>query len=790
MMAGHRKLCWFTASYLWGVVAFNALFPPAVAKDITLVDAYPGYVTLYLDVMVNRAKIADVVPVYQKDNILYLDQAGINAVGLERLSSPEPLVALNSLPGVTVNYQASTLTLALQVPTQALKHVVYDNHDPRLTALPSEPSLPGVLLNYNLYATTAPDSASNLWTNMRALGGDNRSLTNSMQTAWRRDGLRNTRLDTAFQQDFPERVATLTVGDTVTSALDWTRSTRIGGVRLSRNFALTPYQTTAPMAVFTGSAVMPSNIDVYVNNIRQSSQAVSPGDFTVSGIPLQDGQGNVAMVMTDINGKKSTYTYDVYGANPLLQAHLLDASLEGGVVRNNWGTANADYTGVPMVSGSLRYGVTDALTAESHLESSRQVQQVGLGSRWLAGERFGVLQASVAASHAATVQSGWGSLWGYHWQARTWQLSFTSAYNSASFRDVASESTGGVTLLRRSQQVFVGVNTDEGNISVGLIGQTDASNTQNRYANLTWSRQWGQGNYSISFNHQAGASGDNNIMLSGSIALSRRLTLNSTVTAGRHPGWVNGLSQRSMYGDGLEWQVQQARYAQGLQNNQAEVRYVHPKGDTALGIVQSHGNAINQTAAYGIADGSLALLPAGVFMARNTGEAFTLVSTNGVAQVPVMLENNMVGKTDAHGYYFLGNLTPYQRNRISIDATNIPEDYSVGQTARETVPMRSNGTLSWFALLRHTVVQLRVQDVTGKDMPVSSRVSWRSGGREQVTQVGYDGLVYLQDPEVNAPLRIVSGTLRCRVSLSPELIRRAGQTPQPVSCHLDNAEPR
>ncbi|MBH2766597.1 fimbrial biogenesis outer membrane usher protein [Serratia marcescens] len=750
---------------------------------------HPGYITLYLEVSVNQEKIAGLVPVYQKGKTLYLDRAAIDKVGLMQPPSPGPLIALNSLPGVMMNYRAATLTLALQVPTQALRRTVYLNRAAPLTALPSESSLPGALINYNLYAINTPDSASNLWTNLRALGGDNRSLTNSMQTAWRNNGLRNTRLDTVFQQDFPERVLTLTAGDTVTSALDWTRSIRIGGVRLSRNFALVPYQTTAPMAVFTGSAVLPSNVDVYVNNIRQSSQKVTPGDFTLSGIPLQDGQGSVAMVMTDINGKKSTYTYNVYGASPLLRAHLLDASLEGGVVRNNWGTASADYSGTPIVSGSLRYGVTDALTMESHLENSRQVQQAGVGSRWLVGERFGVLQASVAASHATTTPPGWGSQWGYHWQARTWHLSFTSSYDSAGFRDVASESAGGVALLRRSQQFFVGVNTREGDISVGLIGQTDASNTQNRYANLTWSRQWGQGNYSLSFNHQEGASGDNNVILSASIALSSRVTLNSTVTATRQPGWVNGLSQRSTRGEGTEWQVQQARYAQGLRNDQAEVRYVHPKGDVSLGIMQSHGNAVDQTAAYGSADGSVALLPAGIFLARNTGDAFTLVSTNGVAQVPVMLENNVVGKTNAHGYYFLGNLMPYQRNRISIDATDIPENYSVGQTVRETVPMRGNGTLSWFSLIHHTVVQLQVQDTAGQDIPVGSRVSWRSGGREQVSQVGYDGLVYLQDPEVNAPLWIVYESLRCRVSLSPALMTQAQQTPQPIVCTPTNAEP-
>jgi len=750
---------------------------------MSLVSDRVGYVTLYLDVTLNQEKIKGLVPIYQKGDSLYIDQVGEDLLGLV-LPGIEALISLNTLAGATVTYSASAQTLALELPSNYLKHSVYTSDSGHLVALPPDPSLPGLVLNYNFYTTSPPNTASNMWTSMRAVGGDNRSLTNSMQTAWRDSEFRNTRLDTAFQQDLPDWLATLTVGDSVTSGLSWSRPTRIGGIRLSRNFDLAPYQTTAPMAILTGKAVVPSNIDVYVNNIRQYSRRVAPGDFTLTGIPLQNGQGKVAMVMTDINGKQRSYIYDVYGASPLLRENLLDASLEGGWVRKNWGLISTDYAGTPMMSGSLRYGVTDNLTAESHIENSRNTQLAGGGGHWLVGERFGVANASIAASHATMALAGWGSQWGYSWQASAWHLSFSSAYNTAGFRDVASEVSGGGGLLRRSQQFFIGTNTKGIDVSLGLIGQTDGSHNKNRYANLTLGKQWGQASYNLSFNHQAGSDGDNSVMLSASIMLSRSLSLNSTVSRGRQSGWINSLSRRNMRGNGIEWQLQEAQYTQKQSQVQAEVRYAHSKGDIAMGVTQSRSAGNSQRSAYGMADGGIALLPAGVFMARNTNDAFTLVSTNGMPGVPVMLENNLVGETDSRGYYLLGSLTPYQRNRISIDATNIPEEFSVGQTVKDTVPMRHNGTLSRFAILRHTLTQLRVRDSSGQDLPAGESVSWRSArsGHDLITQVGYDGQVYLQDVDIKVPLSIGSGLKKCQLILTPDLLASTMRTPAPVVC--------
>src|SRR3546814_8640987 len=66
------------------------------------------------------------------------------------------------------------------------------------------------------------------------------------------DHISNVRLDTAWTSSWPDKEISLTLGDTVTTYLPWTRATRIGGIRLGRNFALQPWKTTSPLPAFMG----------------------------------------------------------------------------------------------------------------------------------------------------------------------------------------------------------------------------------------------------------------------------------------------------------------------------------------------------------------------------------------------------------------------------------------------------------------------------------------------------------------------------------------------------------
>src|SRR6185437_8183956 len=93
------------------------------------------------------------------------------------------------------------------------------------------------------------------------------------------------------------------LGDTLTAATSWSRSTRIGGVQIGTNFSLQPYRITTPLPEFMGSATLPSQVELYVNGMKQYSGNVPAGPFQLNTVPGINGEGNAQVVLTNALGQ-------------------------------------------------------------------------------------------------------------------------------------------------------------------------------------------------------------------------------------------------------------------------------------------------------------------------------------------------------------------------------------------------------------------------------------------------------------------------------------------------------
>jgi hypothetical protein len=85
------------------------------------------------------------------------------------------------------------------------------------------------------------------------------------------------RLDSTWTLDFPERLATLRVGDAISASGAWGRSVRFGGVQFGTNFSTQPTLVTTPLLYAQGEAIVPSTVDVFVNNRRWRARTCRPG---------------------------------------------------------------------------------------------------------------------------------------------------------------------------------------------------------------------------------------------------------------------------------------------------------------------------------------------------------------------------------------------------------------------------------------------------------------------------------------------------------------------------------
>src|SRR5690606_7642649 len=207
----------------------------------------------------------------------------------------------------------------------------------------------GLLLNYDIYAwySTKRYKSLSAFSELRFFSPlgvlSSTALFKKETGAQQIAGQRNSvRLDTQWETSWPGSAVSLRLGDTHTAAVPWSRATRIGGIQLSRNFALKPYFSTAPLPSFLGSADIPSNAELYVNGIKQFEQEVPAGPFNIQTMPYISGAGNATLVLTDAMGKQRAVELPFYNSTTLLKKGLADWSIEAGYVRKSYGIKSFD----------------------------------------------------------------------------------------------------------------------------------------------------------------------------------------------------------------------------------------------------------------------------------------------------------------------------------------------------------------------------------------------------------------------------------------------------------------
>ena len=127
------------------------------------------------------------------------------------------------------------------------------------------------------------------------------------------------RLDTTWTRDFPDQLATLRLGDSISTPGAWGRAVRFGGVQYGTNFSTQPSLVTTPLLAAQGEALVPSTVDVFVNGRQVASAAVPPGPFAIDNVPALTGSGQLQVVVTDVLGRQQVLSQPYYSGMALLR---------------------------------------------------------------------------------------------------------------------------------------------------------------------------------------------------------------------------------------------------------------------------------------------------------------------------------------------------------------------------------------------------------------------------------------------------------------------------------------
>lgn len=670
----------------------------------------------------------------------------------------EDYVPLAALDGLSSRLDLTNQTLELTAPARLFSH-----SDIAASALRPKPAMPttlGAFFNYDVVADRSDSDSAGPRVNGFFEAGTYDGFGVITTSALRRDlGTRTDtlRLDSTWTLDRPAKMASLRVGDAISRAASWGGAVRFGGLQWSTNFATQPGFVTMPLPGLSGEAVLPSTVDLYVNDIRRLHQDVAPGPFTLQDAPVITGQGEARLVVRDLLGREQVTTQAFYASPRLLRRGLQDFSYELGTARENYGLASNDY-GRTLAVGTHRYGFSDRFTGEAHAEVLAGQQTAGLGGAFLL-PAVGVLSGAVAGSHSDAGNGGLAAL-GLEHQGRRFNFGVNSQVADARFTYLGL--APGMPAPRQRSRAYVSLaSAGHGSASLAYSVEDRRDQPALELLNASYSMSLLQrASLSLYALHSLGAVRDTTVGLTFTLPLDgrRNLSAGGSHHAGASQGYVE-LQQGLPAGSGVGY-----RLRAGLDDNGGN-GLASVSAQTGVGTYTLEAaHTPQQDGLRAGASGGVVLVRDGLFLSRRLTDSFAVVHVPGFANVRVYADNQLVAHTDANGDALLPRLRPYQKNPVRIEADDLPLDASVGSISIDAVPAWRSGLSLEFPVRRSRGVTLHLLGDDGQPVPAGAVA--RLASNEASFPVGRQGLLYLTDPAPQSQVAVTWPGGRCGFALA------------------------
>ncbi|WP_224651264.1 fimbria/pilus outer membrane usher protein [Pectobacterium versatile] len=760
------------------------------AEDYTDLPAPPSAMpslsesVYYLTLSVNGQSDNTIVPVMYRAGNYYVDAATLRSNHIRLPDQSTGLVNVSELPEVTADYDQTIQQLKLTVPTLWLPEQSVEGGGQDMARFPARSS-PGVLFNYNLYYTSPRSNSDSLssWMEQRVFSPYG-TLSNtgiyyftSGSNTTQQDGYQ--RFDTYWRYNDTDRMITYQAGDLISNSLTWSNSVRMGGLRIARNFGLRPDIVTYPMLQYTGTAAVPSTLDLFINGYKANSTSLNAGPFTLTNTPYLNGAGEATVITTDAQGRQVSTTIPFYVSNSLLREGLSDFDLSVGVLRQDYGIQNNAYTDDPAISGIYRYGLTNKLTVSAHSEAVQDLYLLGAGADFTLG-RWGTLSSSYSQSEKEATGHQYTA--GYSYYTSAFGLSFQHAKRSEEYRDLTAVITDG-HLSRESYQATVSSQIfGEGNGSFG-VGYFDIrayDSTRTRLLNLSFSRQvWQGSSIYLAFNKALGENGYS-AQLQFVMPFGKNGSINAGVQRDSNGDYSPrvGVNRTAPTEGGFSWN---ASYGAGrTPYHQGSLNWRGPYATLSGGVYGNEGN----TTQWGEMSGSLIYMNGGIFPSNRINDAFIVVDTEGYPDVPVKYENQPVGKTNKRGHLLVPWVVSNYPAKLEIDTLQLPANVTTPQVESRVSVKEGSGTVVTFPvhIVRSANVMLRNTD--GNPLTIGTWITDEASGNTTIS--GYDGLAYFANLGTSTRLRFKQEDGRlCRVEFSLPESQTMMATIGPLTCQTD-----
>jgi len=725
-----------------------------------------AYTQLFLKISINSSISTDLISVRQdQDRKLYIRSRDLKVlrVKMDEQTPDNQWVCIDELKGIQFKYLENEQALNLQVPSNILTDYSVDLNGQQVTSphlLKMKP-LNAAILNYSLYNTITNDenvfsgSAEGIFNSTIGNFSSGVLYNGSNETSYSHE--KWVRLESKWQYVDPEKIRIYTLGDFISNSSDWGSSVRLAGFQWSSAYTQRGDLVTSALPQFSGSAALPSTLDLYVNQQKIYSGLVPSGPFDIKQLPFISGN-EVTLVTTDATGQQSITKQAYYFSSKILAKGINEFSVDVGVPRYNYGLFSNDYDDATFASGAIRYGYSNSLTLSGGAEASTDgLSNLGTGfAKNLFG--FGVINADIAASQYKD-ENGYSALLGLEGRISK-NISFNTSYRKVfdNYFDLArvsqirylkdnqmtSEPQNYLSYSALADEIFrAGINY---NFYAGYgvyLGYNQIKYSDNSYklvsANLSGSLNKNWGFYASAYKDYENQK-DYGIYFALRYTPSSRVNAITSISneSGKttYRQEINGFSDPQIGAFGWGGYVE---HDQDVNQNNASV-YASYRARAAY--LTGRYNRIGDDDQVALsATGSLVAAAGRVFAANEIGDGYAVV-TNAGPQSQILNGGVNLGATDGTGRFLIANLRPYQLHHIYLDPSYLPLEWDVKSTNQTAFVGYRQGALIDFGA--HQVISGLVKLVDANNSPLLPGYTVRING-QQNGLVGYDGEVFIQN---------------------------------------------
>ncbi len=538
------------------------------------------------------------------------------------------------------------------------------------------------------------------------------------------------------------------------------------GLRIGSNPNLHPTVTQMLRPRIDGLADRSQRTDVFLDGLFRQTAQVPYGPYSIELQPQYPGRGSLDVVSTDVTGLQTRCTLSYYYVPQMLTPGAMEWSADIGVLANDGRHVGSNPPGI--MSAIVRRGLNRQLTAQAQALFADGAARIALAAETAAPSR-GLSSAGLIWQRSEAQPHGqfWLSA-GHEYLAQEFSASVRTEQSANGCQ--SGEFTQALTdrLWRACRSVSSSISLNLG--SRWSVAATLDERRENSTRNVSVA--------SLSARLQSGVRNQLGLTL-------QRITVNNQVTTGIFLIWSQplgtnydgqiSLQQRSREQASLAWSAQslpppdaqmeterfQTYGSVGEQSN-AGVRW-NQRAERADWRLEAQADSRGVSTSVGVA-GAIGFAEGRTFTSRRIDDAFIVVDV-GLPNLPVLLDNREVARTNEQGWAIVTEGRSYQANNVGVDTSALPIEYAMPRDQQSVVPTTAGGVLAQFDL-SDGGISIPVQDDAGRPLPSGALVTIST--QRLTTAVTSRGEVFFERSDRAAEVTIEWSGKRCRFNYQPQ----------------------